>query len=84
MSSLTITCVIFGCVLVSTLAAMMIARRLPEHHLSGESRDVVKLGLGVIGTLTALVLGLLVAATKGTYRHQPEGYLQHGGHGHRT
>jgi hypothetical protein len=60
----------FGCVLASTLAAMLIARRLPDHHLSGESRDVVKLGLGVIGTLTALVLGLLVAASKGTYDAQ--------------
>jgi hypothetical protein len=70
MSSLAIACVMFGCVLVSTLAAMSIARRLPEHHLAGESRDVVKLGLGVIGTLTALVLGLLVAATKGTYDAQ--------------
>jgi hypothetical protein len=70
MSSLAIACVMFGCVLVSTLAAMLIARRLPEHHLGGESRDVVKLGLGVIGTLTALVLGLLVAATKGTYDAQ--------------
>jgi hypothetical protein len=60
----------FGCVLVSTLAAMVMARRLPEHHLSGESRDLVKLGLGVIGTLTALVLGLLVASTKGTYDAQ--------------
>jgi hypothetical protein len=70
MSSLAIACVMFACVLVSTLAAMLIARRLPEHHLTGESRDVVKLGLGVIGTLTALVLGLLVAATKGTYDAQ--------------
>jgi hypothetical protein len=70
MSSLAIACVMFGCVLASTLAAMLIARRLPEHHLSGESRDVVKLGLGVIGTLTALVLGLMVAATKGTYDAQ--------------
>src|SRR5262245_59073462 len=70
MRSLAIACVMFGCVLVSTLAAMMIARRLPEHHLSNETRDVVKLGLGVIGTLTALVLGLLVAATKGTYDAQ--------------
>jgi hypothetical protein len=70
MGSLTIACVMFGCVLVSTLAAMAVARRLPDHHLSGESRDVVKLGLGVIATLTALVLGLLVAATKGTYDGQ--------------
>ena len=59
MSSLAIASVMFACVLASTLTAMLIARRLPEHHLCGESRDVVKLGLGVIGTLTALVLGLL-------------------------
>lgn len=70
MSSLAIAGVMFGFVLVGTVAAMMIARRLPGHHLSGESRDVVKLGLGVIGTLTALVLGLLVSATKGTYDAQ--------------
>lgn len=60
----------FGGVLVSTLAAMIVARRLPEDHLAGESRDVVKLGLGVIGTLTALVVGLLVSSTKGTYDAQ--------------
>lgn len=70
MSSLETACVMFGCVLASTLAAMLVARRLPEGHLGGESRDVVKLGLGVIGTLTALVLGLLVSATKGTYDTQ--------------
>lgn len=70
MNSLAIACGMFGCVLVSTIAAMGVARRLPGHHLDGESRDVVKLGLGVIGTLTALVLGLLVSATKGTYDTQ--------------
>jgi hypothetical protein len=69
-SSLVIACVMFGCVLASTLVAMALARRLPEHHLTAESRDVVKLGLGVIATLTALVLGLLVASTKGTYDAQ--------------
>lgn len=70
MSSLAIAGLMFACVLVSTVVAMVIARRLPEHHLGSESKDVVKLGLGVIGTLTALVLGLLVAATKGTYDAQ--------------
>src|SRR5262249_3008848 len=70
MSSLVIACGIFACVLLSTVVAMLIARRLPGHHLESESRDVVKLGLGVIATLTALVLGLLVAATKGTYDAQ--------------
>ena len=66
MSSLAIASVMFSCVLGSFLAAIRIARRLPKHHLSAESRDAIKLGLGVISTLTALVLGLLVAAAKET------------------
>lgn len=70
MGSLATASVMFGCVLASTVVAMLVARRLPEHHLGDTSRDVVKLGLGVIGTLTALVLGLLVSATKGTYDAQ--------------
>lgn len=70
MSSLAIAGLMFVCVLTSTLVAMMLARRLPEHHLSSESRDAIKQGLGVIGTLTALVIGLLVASTKGTYDAQ--------------
>lgn len=70
MSSLTISGLMFGGVLVSMLAAMTLSRRLPAHHLAGESRDVIKLGLGVIGTLTALVIGLLISATKETYDTQ--------------
>lgn len=70
MSSMAIAGLMFGIVLVSTLVAMIVARRLPEPHLAGESREVVKLGLGVVGTLTALVIGLLVSSTKGTYDAQ--------------
>lgn len=70
MSSLTIAWVMFACVLTSTMIAMWLARHLPERHYTSESKDVIKMGLGVIGTLTALVLGLLVSATKGTYDAQ--------------
>lgn len=52
------------------LAAMLGRRLLPEHHLSADSRDVVKVGMGLIATLTALVLGLLIATAKGTYDAQ--------------
>jgi hypothetical protein len=41
--------------------------RLPEHHLSPESENVVKLGVGLIATMSALVLGLLIASSKTTY-----------------
>src|SRR5262245_66175689 len=70
MSSLAAAGLVFGCALAAALVAMRVARRLPESHLSSESRDVVKLGLGVIATLTALVLGLLVASAKGTFDAQ--------------
>ena len=32
---------------------------LPEHHLSADSKEIVRLGTGLVGTMTALVLGLL-------------------------
>jgi hypothetical protein len=49
---------------------------LPEHHLSGDSKDVVKLGTGLIGTMSALVLGLLVASAKSSFDAQRNGLAQ--------
>ncbi len=46
---------------------MWLRALLPEHHLSDESKDAVKLGTGMIATLAALVLGLLIASAKGTF-----------------
>lgn len=40
---------------------------LPEHHLAGESSEVVKTGSGLMATLTALVLGLLVSSAKDSW-----------------
>lgn len=40
---------------------------LPDHHLSPESREVVKLGMGLIGTMTALLLGMQLGNAKETY-----------------
>ena len=70
MSSIAVAGIVFACIFVGALVAMRVGRALPAHHLSGESKDVVKLGLGVIATLTALVLGLLIASAKGTYDTQ--------------
>jgi hypothetical protein len=46
---------------------MLIRKVLPEHHLSPDARDVIKLGTGLISTMTALVLGLLIASAKDSY-----------------
>ena len=55
---------------------MILRAFLPEHHLSAESKDVVKLGMGLIGTMTALVLGLLIASAKSSFDTQRNGLAQ--------
>jgi hypothetical protein len=55
--------VIFG----STMLGMVVRRLLPEHHLRDDSKDTVKLGAGLIATLAALVLGLLVGSAKSSF-----------------
>ena len=51
----------------SAILGMLIRRKLPESHLNDETQSVVKLSMGVVGTLTALVLGLLVATASTTF-----------------
>ena len=41
--------------------------RAAEPHVSAESKDAVKLGIGLIATMTALVLGLLVSTAKSSF-----------------
>jgi hypothetical protein len=55
------------CILGGTLIGVWLRARLPEHHLSKESENIVKMGVGLIATLSALVLGLLIASANSTY-----------------
>jgi hypothetical protein len=76
MSSLTISAIIFACIFAGTILGMILRAMLPEKHLSPESKDLVKLGMGLIGTMTALVLGLLIASAKGSFDTQRNGLAQ--------
>jgi hypothetical protein len=51
----------FACLFGGALLGMSLRRILPEHHLA-DSKDVVKLGMGLIATMSALVLGQLIAS----------------------
>ena len=57
----------FGLALAGILLGSVLQRTLPTSQLSPESKEVVKLSLGIVATLSALVLGLLVASAKTTY-----------------
>src|SRR5882672_1009938 len=62
MTSPMIFALAFLCPLAGALIGMAFRRQLPEHHLSRESTDVIKLATGLIATLVALVLSLLISS----------------------
>ena len=70
MSPILTSCIVFACIFGAALVAMFVKQMLPEHHLSPDSKDTVKLGMGLVATLAALVLGLLIATAKGGYDAQ--------------
>ena len=70
MSPLAISAVIFVCVFGGAMAGMSLRSRLPEPHRSAETRDVVKLGMGLVATMSALLLGLLISSAKSSYDTQ--------------
>lgn len=70
MSSLAISSIVFAVVFGCGLLGMALRRVLPEHHRDVESKEVAKLAMGLIATMSALVLGLLVASAKDTYDSQ--------------
>jgi hypothetical protein len=58
---------------------MVLRALLPQEHMSAETRDLIKLGMGLIGTMTALVLGLLIASAKSSFDTQRNGLAQMSG-----
>ena len=72
MSAMAVSLAVFAVVVGATAFGAFLNRILPEHHLSKESREIINLGIGVIVTLTALVLGLLVASAKESFDTKSE------------
>jgi Protein of unknown function (DUF4239) len=67
MNPIAETVIVFICVFASGLLGLYLRRVLPQEHVQEDSLAMVRLSSGLIATLAALVLGLLVASAKGTY-----------------
>ena len=80
MNSAVVASVIFACTFGAALFGVFLRRRLPENHLDTDSADTVKLVMGLIATLTALVLGLLISAAHSAYNAQSAEVQQLGVH----
>jgi hypothetical protein len=65
-----IALIVFACVFGGTILGMFLRVVMPEHHLSDDSKDVIKLGMGLIATIAALVLGLVIATAKTSFDTQ--------------
>ena len=70
MDSTVVGALVFAVLFGAGLLGVRVRAALPEDHLSTETKDAVKVGMGLVATMAALVLGLLVASTKGAYDTQ--------------
>ena len=78
MSPIAISWIALAIIFGGTLLGMFLRTFLDEHHLSADSRDVMKLGTGMIATMAALVLSLLIGSAKGTFDTMNNGLKQAG------
>jgi hypothetical protein len=76
MSDNAIGLVVLMCTFGASLLGMLLRPALSQHHVSAETKDCVKLGMGLVATMAALLLGLLVAAAKSAYDTQRNEVIQ--------
>jgi hypothetical protein len=67
MDSSTISLIALTLIFGASMIGMLIQFRLPEHHLSEDSKTIIKAARGVVVGLAALTLGLLIATAKGSF-----------------
>ena len=70
MTAIGIALLVFACTFLGALLGMRMRSALPEQHLSDASKDVIHLCMGLIATMTALILGLVTASAKSTFDEQ--------------
>lgn len=67
MQALTVSAIVFVCLFGGVSAGMLGARRLREEHLTKETQEAVKLGVGMVAAMSSLILGLMTASVKGNF-----------------
>jgi hypothetical protein len=67
MSHAVIGLIAFVAIFGGALLGIFGARRLPAHHLSNETRTAVSVSAAIVGTLSALVLGLMISTASSSF-----------------
>jgi hypothetical protein len=61
LNPLIISLIVFLIILGGGFVGSAVRRRLPKHHLTDETKNLVSVSMAVVATLSALVLGLLIS-----------------------
>jgi amino acid transporter len=67
MHALAVSSLVFALVFAGSLVGMVIRRAAPETHFAPEAKDTIRLAIGLVVTMTGLVLGMLVSSAKTFY-----------------
>jgi hypothetical protein len=73
----TIVAIILSVLLIAAiLVGRSLRRLLPAHHLNEETKDTVKLAMGLVATMAGLLLALLMFSAKGSYEAERTQVIQ--------
>jgi hypothetical protein len=67
MNSAGIALVVLAVVFAGALFGMFVGQRLVPHHITSDTNRVITAAMAVVGTMTALVIGLLISSANTTY-----------------
>jgi hypothetical protein len=70
MSNAAVSVIVLLIVFGGALLGMFLRAALPEPHVGSDSKDTVRVGIGLVLTITAMVLSLLIASAKSYFDAQ--------------
>jgi hypothetical protein len=76
MDPVTISLIVFAFVFGGSLFGIHLRAILPETQLTLESKDLLKLGMGLMATMTALVLGLQLGSAQSAFEAQERNLIE--------
>lgn len=72
MTNIIIGLISFAAIFGGALFGLFVAGRLPKHQLDSQTQSAITISVAVIGTLSALVLGLMVTAANSSFSKRSE------------
>jgi hypothetical protein len=70
MHPVAVSWIVFALIFSGSLVGMALRRALPVEHLGQDAKDTMRLAIGLVVTMTGLVLGMLVSSAKSYYDGQ--------------